>query len=109
MRNAPAPRRSVAENARYYEERAQKAEQHPQADEIALVLMFDGLEQYVVTYEKRFDQKLSEDGFLGEQWLQMVKGLNQLLNGELGRLSGGRLSKRIYRMVARAGFDESDV
>lgn len=47
-----------------------------------LLVCLDGLLRYAKAYEKRFEGKLSDDAWLGEQWLDALNGVHALLNSD---------------------------
>lgn len=47
-----------------------------------LIIAMDALHKYAEAYRLRFEQPLSEDGVLGDAWLESVKGIRVLLNGD---------------------------
>lgn len=47
-----------------------------------LLVAMDGLLRYAKAYEKRFEGKLAQDSCLGDYWIDAIKGLHGLLNGD---------------------------
>ncbi len=47
-----------------------------------LLVCLDGLLRYAKAYEKRFQSKLSEDHYLGSEWLAAITSIHSLLNGD---------------------------
>lgn len=47
-----------------------------------LLVCLDGLLRYAKAYEKRFESKLSEDQYLGSEWLSAITSIHSLLNGD---------------------------
>lgn len=47
-----------------------------------LLIAMDGLLRYAKAYAKQYEGKLAEDGVMGDYWLQAIKGLHGLLNGD---------------------------
>lgn len=47
-----------------------------------LLIAMDALHKYAEAYQLRFERPLVEDGFLSDPWLESVKGIRALLNGD---------------------------
>lgn len=47
-----------------------------------LILMLDCLLKYAHTYKIRFEGDLAEDSVLGDYWLEAIKAIHGLLNGD---------------------------
>lgn len=56
-----------------------------------------------------YDSRIGEDAVLGESWLEIMRGLRGLLNGELGGLDGGTCDKLICDMLRLEGIDSEGV
>lgn len=67
--------------------------------------MIVSLASYADTYPVTFESDIASDGFLGEAWLDMLRGVRTLLNGELGRFDGGTLDSMICGIYEAAGFE----
>lgn len=67
--------------------------------------VLDGLIIYAAAHEEQYDSKIAEDRYLGEQWLDALRGLRGLLNGQLGRLDGGFLDGGMCNLHREAGFE----
>ena len=63
--------------------------------EVAIKHLIKFLDLYKENHWKRFDTAIADDYFLGEYFKQMLEASLQLLNGDIGRLDGGDLDKRI--------------
>lgn len=64
----------------------------------AILEMLSAAEDYAQWYEAVFDSKIGTDGVLGDDGMrQILRGIDALLNGPLGRFDGGTLSKAIYK------------
>jgi len=84
-----------------------------------LFYALDGMLRYAKAHAKRYESPLSEDYFLGPHWLQTVKGLRGLLNGdgavamEIGRSrdskDNGVCEEIFWAAMAAAGFKEEDL
>lgn len=81
----------------------------PQGPELPIRLMFQALASYADTYATRYDSRIGDDGFLGPAWLDMLKSLRTLLNGELGRFDGGTLDGLAHAIADAAGFEPEAV
>jgi hypothetical protein len=77
--------------------------------EQSVVAMLKGWQTYAAAHLVQHGSKISEDYFLGPQWLAIGKGLRTLLNGETGRLDGGTVDGFILDTTKEAGFDENDI
>lgn len=47
-----------------------------------LIVAMDAMIRYAKAHKTRYDSPLSEDSVLGDEWLNAVKGLRGLLNGD---------------------------
>lgn len=85
-----------------------------------LLLCMDGLLRYAKAHEKRYEVKLGDDAWLGDQWLQAINGVRALLNGdgavalEMGITTdskcNGVLEDIYWHAMSAAGFkDETEV
>lgn len=72
--------------------------------ELALRQLFRGLRDLAEAHERRYGGRIADDGVLGPAWLDMAKGLETHLNGELGRLDGGLLDRELRDLAYMAGF-----
>jgi hypothetical protein len=52
---------------------------------------------YAEAYKQHFENDLGNDYVLGEYMKEILHGLYGLLDGPLGRLAGGDLSREIYQ------------
>jgi len=84
---------------------------HVRAFELSPVLVDMGkiLASYADDYKNRYGSPVGDDGFLGEEWLKMWRGLRGLLNGDLGNLDGGTLDAALFAMARAAGFDDKEL
>ena len=89
--------------------RHELAMRSPLGSERPIVQMIDGLKSYALAHQTRFGWNLERDYVLGPAWLQMVKGLRELLNGDLGRLDGGTVDAAIVDMAHKAGFTDEEL
>jgi|GEM_PF-3138774 len=84
-----------------------------------LLYAMDGMLRYARAYRKAYDSKLSDDGFLGPHWLDAVKGLRGLLNGQgavamernisTDSKSNGAIEEIFWLAMNAAGFEEDDL
>ncbi len=73
---------------------------------MGLSRMICGLGDYADDYRKRFEgQTLGEDYVLGVAWLDILKGVNRLLDGELDGLDGGTCSTILGKLAEREGLE----
>lgn len=84
-----------------------------------ILYALDGLLRYAKAYEKRYEAKLATDGVLGDYWLDAIKGLHGLLNGdgavalELNRSTdskdNGACETIYWAALDAAGFKNEDL
>lgn len=84
-----------------------------------LLFAMDGLLRYAKAYEKRFGGKLASDGVLGDYWLDAIKGLKGLLNGDgvvalergitTDSKDNGAIEDIFWAAIKAAGFSEEDL
>lgn len=101
------PRRLVAspgeENVGGWRERHAAAIAAPRYPEAAVIHLFAALDEYACAYNRRFDSLIGQDFVLGPVWESMVTNLNELLNGETGRLDCGTVHSAIRRLMLDHG------
>jgi hypothetical protein len=73
-----------------------------------VTVAMDALLQYAERHEKWFGSKLSEDYFLGPEWLKAITGVRALLNGT-GQFDGGTLESVFWSAMDAAGYKEEDI
>lgn len=84
-----------------------------------IILMLDSLLRYAKAYEKRFEGKLAGDHVLGAAWLDAVRAVRALLNGD-GALAmengwttdskdNGACAEMFWTALRVAGFGEGDL
>lgn len=84
-----------------------------------LLIAMDAMLKYAQTYRNRFEGSLSEDNVLGPYWLDAVKGLRKLLNGD-GQVAmakdistdtkdNGCIEGLFWDALKAAGFKEKDI
>lgn len=81
-----------------------------------LIVAMDGLLRYAKAYQTRIGGKLANDAVLGVYWLEAIKGLHGLLNGdgavamELDRTTDSKSNgavESVYQAALKvAGFNE---
>jgi hypothetical protein len=86
-----------------------KALLSPEGFEVPIVGLANSLTTYMFEHEFRYGSSIAEDYVLGPQFLKAAKALRELLNGDTGRLDGGRMDSSIRRMLFAAGFTEQEV
>lgn len=69
-----------------------------------VALMISALDKYQRRHFERYESKLADDGFLGPAFLDALKGVRTLLNGEIGGLDGGTCDSAIIAIYKEAGF-----
>lgn len=73
-----------------------------------VIIAMDALLRYAIRHEQEFESKLADDSFLGEPWLDAIKGVRVLLNGS-GHFDGGACEDMFWAAMDAAGFSESDL
>lgn len=118
----PYPENATAENLRLVPRTAANAARHlnavrdsdphekasdpnPLHFERGLLHMIRGLACYAGAHARQYESPIADDGVIGEAWLDALKGVRALLNGELGRLDGGALDHAIVELHKAAGFE----
>lgn len=81
-----------------------------------LIVILDCLLKYAKAYRARFEGKLSDDGCLGDYWLDAIKGVHGLLNGDgvIAMMQGittdskdnGACEDLYWKARAVAGFED---
>lgn len=81
-----------------------------------LIIAMDALIKYAQAYKDRFEQPLCEDGVLADPWLDAVKGIRALLNGDgaIAMIKGittdskdnGCVESMFWDALASAGYTE---
>lgn len=83
-----------------------------------IIVMLDGLLKYAETYRERFEGNLADDQVLGDYWLDALKAVHGLLNGDgqvamkLNRTTDSKdngACEQVFSDALRiAGFDDRD-
>ena len=72
--------------------------------------MIKGLAKYADNYSQRYGAlRLSADRVLGKYWLNALKGIRGLLNGDLGGLDAGFTDEAIATILEGAGFSQEQL
>ena len=84
-----------------------------------LIIALDSMIRYARAYRMRFEENLSDDYFLGDHYLETIRGLRNLLNGdgalamEMGITTdtkdNGCVESMFWSAMEIAGFKESDL
>lgn len=84
-----------------------------------LIVAFDSMLRYAKAYEKRFEDRLNNDYYLGEQYLQVIVGLRNLLNSNgavanerditTDSKDNGALEAMFWHCMEASGFKEEDI
>jgi hypothetical protein len=69
-----------------------------------VAVMISALDQYAAKHEDRYESKIGEDYVLGPAFLDALRGVRTLLNGEIGGLDGGTCDAAILGIFSDAGF-----
>lgn len=68
--------------------------------ELAIVRLLRGYEEMARAHRAEYGEPIGDDGYFGPSWFVGLMALKDALNGELGRLDGGELS-RVIGALAR--------
>ncbi len=84
-----------------------------------IIVMMDCLYKYAVAYQQHNDQPLQNDAVLGDAWMDTIKGVRALLNGDgayamLNDIStdskdNGVVESMFWDAMKAAGFEEKDL
>lgn len=84
-----------------------------------LLYALDGMLRYAKAHKKRYESQLAEDYALGPQFLEVIKGLRWLLNGDgavaleagitTDSKSNGACEAIFWHAMKAAGFTEDDI
>ena len=66
------------------------------------------LAQMAQLYQERFDCLIGTDYVLGEYWLDMLRGLRGMLNGETGSLDCGGMDGLLCDLARENGFTDEE-
>lgn len=87
---------------KYYESRHVKAWRRS-----SIAKMIDALAIYADEHFKRYKSPVGEDYVLGEYWIESLKGVRGLLNGELIDLDAGFTDMIIITLAENNGFNDA--
>lgn len=73
--------------------------------EVALLKLVAGLAQYAGAHVRTYGAPVADDGYTGEAWQNILKGVNALLSCERGRLDGGTVHHTLQELYKAAGFE----
>lgn len=73
----------------------------------SIAKMIDALAIYADEHFKRYESPLGEDYVLGEYWIESLKGVRGLLNGELIGLDAGFTDEIIIALAENNGFNDA--
>jgi hypothetical protein len=85
---------------------AAAALQHAVTYQQPLLTAMDALLRAAKDYSERFDSKLADDYVLGPPWLDAIKGVRRLLDGDFGPIDNGTVEAIFWRALAIAGYNE---
>lgn len=72
-------------------------------------MVLNGLQDMAEHYHERFGSTISEDYVLREYWLDMLRGLRGMLNGETENLDCGQFDGFCVNLARKHGFDDSEL
>ncbi|CAK9251234.1 unnamed protein product [Sphagnum jensenii] len=72
--------------------------------EQAIVMMIRGCANYADAHFSLYEQPLGECAILGDYWLDMMKSIRRMLNGEIGRLYAGAVDTLLCDLAVNVGF-----
>lgn len=73
--------------------------------ELPIVRLITAAAQYADAHFLAYESRIGQDGVLGDAWLQIIKSIRELLNGEIGRLDGGVTDRLLCDMLELEGFE----
>lgn len=76
--------------------------------ERALMNIREALDSYARAHERMYESKLGTDYVLSVPWLQMLRALRDLLNGECGDIDPGKFTYQLTLMRDSHGMSEAD-
>jgi hypothetical protein len=79
-----------------------------QAQEAAFMKILDGLESYAKAHRRDFEVDIGDDYVLGPAWLQIAGALQDLLDGEIGRIDAGKMDGHLRQLAYDLGFDNKE-
>lgn len=83
------------------------ASRHVQAwSQSPIARMIDALAIYADEHQKRYDAPIGDDYVLGDYWIESLRGVRGLLNGEIGALDGGFTDEIIIALALNNGFND---
>jgi hypothetical protein len=82
---------------------------NPNNTEKPIVDFCKALKLYADNHKVRYDSNIAHDGVLGEAFLEILKNVRALLNGECGRLDCGTIDAYLISIAEKAGFDTKDI
>lgn len=92
-----------------WQQRHVSALKSPKGFEAPILSLIEGLQDYRVEYEARYESKIGDDYVLGTSYLRLARTIIELLNGEIGRLDGGSIQRLIRQTLDAAGFSEDEI
>lgn len=75
--------------------------------ERGIVGLIRSLAELAKAHHDRYGVFISEDGYLGDEWAQILSSAHALLNGETGRLDCGTLSQQIEDLRTSGGSPDA--
>lgn len=76
--------------------------------ERALMNIREALDSYARAHERLYGSKLGEDYVMSVPWLQMLRALRDMLNGECGDIDPGSFTTSLSAMRDSHGMTEAD-
>lgn len=86
-------------------DRHQQALQRSYGSGMAIRMVLQGLAIYAEQHRKRYDSEIGSDGVLGRAWVESLRGVRDLLNGELDGLDAGTIDSAICALAKNEGVD----
>jgi hypothetical protein len=74
----------------------------------ALAEIIRQVDVYCSAYKAMYEQPVGDDGVLSQGVTDLLRGVDCLLNGELGRQDGGHLSAQLYELATRNGLTDEN-
>ena len=70
-----------------------------------IAMTLSAMHHYAIVHSERYGSRLADDYVLGPAFLEVLKGLRVMLNGECGNLDCGTVDGAIYKLATLAGFN----
>jgi hypothetical protein len=73
--------------------------------ERAIITMLRGWLEYADQHFQEYESRITDDGVLGDEWIEIGKAIHGLLNGQTGRIDCGTFSTLIHDTMEANGAE----